>query len=89
MKIERIKQAVLVWKDKGNEIIDAVNRPITAIIVDDTNGEQDNNLGTVEIEADKDTIVFTFYFATSDLIACDAEGDQHTFRVIGYQLPDA
>lgn len=84
--IKAIVKAVLVWKDKGNEIIKKVNRKWEGKMM--ANLQEDSQLGTVEIHGSDNKVKLNVKHVTVDLIACDDEGNQHTYRLCGYQLPD-
>lgn len=87
-QIEKIQKAPLCWREKANEIIAVVNLPVVGAIVDNTNGGETSDFGYIEWVASDQKIKVTFYAQTIDVIGCDAEGNQHTYRMIGYQLPD-
>jgi len=88
-QIQKIQKAPLCWKEKANEIIEVVNLPVVGAIVDATNGGETSNFGYLEWVASDRNIKVTLYLQTFDAVACDEDGNQHTYRMVGYQLPDA
>lgn len=43
--------------------------------------------GKIEFQGSKGGVKLVFDLKTVDLIACDSEGNQATFRLFGFQLP--
>ena len=86
-KISAIEKAPLCWRDKANEIIAVVNLPVVGEIVDNVNGGVTSDFGYIEWVASEQSIKVTFYAQTFDAVACDSDGVQNTYRMIGYLLP--
>lgn len=76
--ITPIKSAI-VFQNKGNEIIDSLNRQWTVQL-------PDTQFGSAEFKAgDKSIILDLTQLSTITFIACDDQGNQVTFTVLGFQ----
>lgn len=76
--IAKIKSAI-VFQNKGNEIIEWLNRQWTVQL-------PDTQFGTVEFKSgDKSVVLDATQLSVITFIACDDQGNQVTFTTFGFQ----
>lgn len=80
--IKRINKPAIVFKGKGNEIIDYCNIPWEV-----KNPEDDANMGEAKVQYGDNKIVVDFSdWKLFQVVACDADGNQKTLMLLGYEL---
>lgn len=84
--MQPIKKAVFTWKEKGNEVIGLVNRSYVGVLWDNTNNEEMDSMGSIDITSTESDITIQIFLNTVDIIACDDENVQHTIRVPGFVI---
>lgn len=80
--IKEIAEAVLMWKDKGNEVIKRLNIPWKATLPDDQFGEIIIRYGDNQITIDASQL------KTFDFVACDENGVMKTYTTFGFEKPE-
>lgn len=77
--IDRLKQAVICFRDKANEIIDWINKDwvVTLPPGDDS--------PVVVREGDGRVVIDMTFFHQVEVVACDEDGNQATYILYGYK----
>lgn len=82
VQIPEIQQAVLMWKEKGNEVIKRLNTPWEVTLPDDLLGVAD-----VKYAENKITIDLS-QMTVIQFKVCDADGNQKTANCLGWFSED-
>lgn len=82
--IKTIKNAVLCWAAKANEMIERLNLPWQV-----KNPTEDDGWGNPEFQYSKTKITFDLsQINTVELKACDEDGNEATYILIGIKKPE-